>query len=223
VTGNVINDGTVKTTNAVVTWNGTFTNNGVYISDPATQTFNRDLSVGRTGYLAGHTSQDLFILKGDFINQSTQNTLWDTAQAGLKFAMGLENSHDFYIPGQGATGANNFAWYTLDITGQTLHCKDGNTIANGDQWLEVLIGATYTDKAENAALTNIFNDDPVNVLNLYYDKNLAANDYLGGFDYVITGGAGGHLYAHTPLPPSVLLLGSGLLGLGALKWRRRRG
>ena len=65
--------------------------------------------------------------------------------------------------------------------------------------------------------------DGSNVLNLFYDKNLAAKAYLGGFDYVITGGAGGHLFAHTPVPPAVLLLGFGLLGLGILGYRRKKG
>ena len=36
-----MNMGTVKTTNAKVTWNGNFVNIGAYISDPSTQTFNQ--------------------------------------------------------------------------------------------------------------------------------------------------------------------------------------
>ena len=71
VTGDVYNEGTVKTTNAKVTWNGNFQNAGAYISDHATQTFNQNLEVGPPGYLVGG-SQDLFILKNDFLNFSTQ-------------------------------------------------------------------------------------------------------------------------------------------------------
>ncbi len=183
--------------------------------------------MGGTGYLVGLTFQDLFILKGDFINQSTNSAQWNTVQAELRFATGIGNSHDFYIPGQGATPVNNFAWYSLNITGQTLHLIDSNATPNGDQWLQVLTGATYMAKAQNALLTNIFNADN-DVLNLYYNKNLAANAYFGGFDYIIPadpavpGAVQGHLIAHTPMPPAVLLLGSGLLGLGALGWRRKR-
>ena len=217
VTGDVNNSGTVKTTNANVTWNGLFTNNGAYISDPSTQTFNKDLSVGSGGYLVGG-SQDLFVIKNDFINHSANQDQWNTVLSSLKFATGADNSHVFSIDGQGPTVVNNFAWYSLNITGQTLHLIDGNGTPNGDQWLQVLLGAKFT----GTTLTNIFNDDPTNVLNLYYDKNLAANAYLGGKNYTITGGLGGMLIAHTPVPPSVLLLGSGLLGLGALGWRRKR-
>ena len=218
VTGDVTNLGTIKTTNAKVTWNGNFTNNVAYISDPSTQTFNKDLVVGAGGYLVGG-SQDLFVIKNDFINQSANQDQWNTVLSSLQFATGADNIHVFYIDGQGATVVNNFAWYSLNITGQTLRLKDGNGTPNGDQWLMALTGAKFT----GMTLTNIFNDDPTNVLNLYYDKNLAANAYLHGLNYTITGGAGGMLIAHTPVPPSVLLLGSGLLGLGALGWRRRRG
>ena len=93
VTGNVTNDGNVKTTGANVTWNGTFTNNNVYTSDPSTQTFT-DLKVKTTGYLVGNsplagtfptqTAQDLFIFKNDFINQSTQNTSFNTVNAEMQ-------------------------------------------------------------------------------------------------------------------------------------------
>ena len=92
VTGDVTNLGTVKTTNANVTWNGIFGNVGAYISDPSTQTFNQNLYVLSTGYLVGG-SQDLFIIKGDFNNQSIENTQWNTVLSSLKFATGADNIH----------------------------------------------------------------------------------------------------------------------------------
>jgi hypothetical protein len=219
VSGDVTNSGKVNTTNTKVTWNNTFNNNGAYISDRSTQTFKQDLVVGSNGYLVGQHSQDLFIFTSNFQNNSTQSAAWNTAAAEMQFVTGASNSHTLFIAGDGSAAGHPFAWNTLDITGQTLHLKDGDATAGGALWLQVLTGA----KMSGTALTNIFNDDLNNVLNLYYDKNLTANGYLDGRNYTITGGAGGMLIAHTPVPPSVLLLGSGLLGMGLLGWRRKRG
>jgi hypothetical protein len=229
VTGDVVNDGTVKTTNAIVTWNGSFTNNGAYISDPSTQTFNDDLEVGTDGYLVATHSQDLFIVKGDFISTSTQNTLWNTNHAGLQFTQGgAENDtmHDFYITGvdNGPPGdvtidtiVDNFAWRLLNITNQDINLVDGNDQDDGALYVGVLMGA----EVSGIAVNNIISDS-TSLLNIYYDPDLALNFYLGGLTYDLAGGNGQLIPFHTPLPPSVLLLGSGLLGLGLLGWRRKR-
>jgi hypothetical protein len=55
-------------------------------------------------------------------------------------------------------------------------------------------------------------------LNIYYNASLAGNAYLDGDSYDLT--YGGQLIP-TPIPGSGLLLGTGLIGLGLLGWRRR--
>ncbi len=65
----------------------------------------------------------------------------------------------------------------------------------------------------------------------YPDTNMTtAEGYNPNFDFVFTGtdnGGGSYtgtmtLYATTPIPGTVLLLGSGLLGLAGLGWRVRK-
>jgi hypothetical protein len=225
VTGDVLNNGTVKTTNAAVTWNGNFTNTAAYISDPATQTFKGDLEVGTPGYLKATHSQDLFIIKEDFINNSTNTTAWDTAAATLKFATGTDKMHDFYIAGADHGSSYNysnteFSWGTLNILGQTVHLLDGSGTDGGAQYVKVLIGA---DVNYATRFVNNISEDAGAALNIYYDPKALANLYLLGLDYTFAGGGMLIADASVPLPPSVFLLGSGLLGLGLLGWRRRRG
>ncbi|MEJ2069046.1 MAG: hypothetical protein P8X58_01345, partial [Syntrophobacterales bacterium] len=56
-------------------------------------------------------------------------------------------------------------------------------------------------------------------LNIYYNALLADNYYLDGLTYDFLSGNGQLI--PTPLPGSILLLGTGLLGLGLLGWRKR--
>lgn len=246
VNGDVTNDGEVKTTDANVTWNGTFTNNNSYISDPSTQTFNKDLVVNTQGFLVGTASQDLFVFKENFQNYS-QNTLnWNTAVtggptitgAGMQFVANGDLSHDLYIPGlnkgQGADPVpryvGNFGWGALDITGQTLNLQDGNTFnASTGLYVGGLIGVTLnvTDPTHPVA-TNIFNPSGGGIYLFYDPDNTLVNQYL--LDVAVgpekriwfASGIGLLRPYHTPVPASLLLLGSGLLGLGALGWRRRK-
>jgi hypothetical protein len=84
-----------------------------------------------------------------------------------------------------------------------------------------LIGAevNYANKVVN----NIFG--AFLAVNIYYDPDLLINAYLLGLDYAFAEGSGmliADATVPTPVSPSVLLLGTGLLDLGALGWRRKR-
>jgi hypothetical protein len=214
ITGDVVNDGTVKTTNANVTWNGDFVNNNAYISDPSTQNFNNDLEVTANGYIQATKNKDLFRIRGDFKNQSTNTTDWNTVKARLVFAkggVGNDKDHDFYIVGadNGPTTPNEFAWRLLNVNKQNLTLMDGG--GGGALYVKIIKGLLF----DGSLVKNIFTDDPINI---YYNE--IASGFSGTYDFGGTGG--GQLIGHTPLPPSVLLMGSGLLGLGLLGWRRRK-
>ena len=215
--GTVNNSGTVHVTNADVTW-GNFTNSGVFQSDPATQTFNNDLTVTSTGYLRAE-SGDIYQVKGNFISNSTLNsqlTQWNTTQATLAFITGTSSAHDLYITGadvgQNVAGyTDNFSWGALALGGQTLNLVDGNGTLGGALYVGIISGF-------NTAVPNITG----NGLNIYYDASLGGNGYLGGQTFNLASGGVLEPFSSVPIPGSVLLLGSGLVGLGLMRFRRRQ-
>ncbi len=183
--------GTVHVTNASVTW-GNFTNNGAYISDPSTQTFS-SLTEGSTGYINA-AAGDAYQIKGDFINNSTANTLWNTAAAELDFVTGTGTSHTFALAGadMGQTVAGltkNFAWGSLDITGQTLTLADGNSTPGAALYVGAISGLTFSDNT----VTDITGDG-YNIYYIPYD-----NPGLQGLSYNLENG--GRL-SPVPVPPS---------------------
>ena len=106
---------------------------------------------------------------------------------------------------------DNFAWGSLDFSGQTLNLVDGNDTFGGALYVGLIMGVILND----GMVADIYG----NGLNIYYNPDLAGNAYLGKGIYGLMGG--GYLEpAHTPLPGSVWLLLSGLAGLGY--WRRRK-
>src|SRR5205085_5060132 len=74
-TGNVTNNGIFKNTSTTVTFAGTYTENGTFVSDPADNFFN-NVNIGSSGAWLGGVG-DRFFVSGDFLNQSTKTTQWD--------------------------------------------------------------------------------------------------------------------------------------------------
>jgi hypothetical protein len=202
VNGSVENNGAWKVTGTAATYTGTFTNNGAYVSDPATQTFT-DLIVDPTGYLVGGTG-DVFNISNDFINQGT-NPLWNTDGAMLAFIFGTDSEHNFYLPGaDSGPGSESFAWQTLDITGQSIFLFDGNGIPGGALYVDEIMGLVIS----NSEITNIMGG---NGLTLYYDPNSPLMLALNGGIFSLNGG--GLLTpgaATLPIPATLLFVVTGL-------------
>jgi hypothetical protein len=167
------NNGTVTATGVDVLFNNAFFDNGVYQSDPSTNEF-QTLNIGPSGYLEG-TAGDIFDVLGNFVNLSTENTLWDTSASELVFTGG--GVHTFDLAGQSGAGfGDNFAWGALQIDpGNTLDLAAGSG------------NALYVDSLGGLVIAGdtITNLDGSPGLFIYY--NPADNPLLSG-DYSLTGG-----------------------------------
>jgi hypothetical protein len=161
---------------------------------------------------------DIFSFSGDFLNHSQCNIDWNTDFATLRFTGA--GRHEFDLAGAdlgaGPDGCrNNFAFGVLSFdAGTQLDLEDGNTTPGAALYVREFDLPGH-DPGE---LGNI-----VSAFNIYYDRNDPANAYLGGLDYVLEGG--GELIATTapplPEPPSLALLLSGLVLLGAGRLAKR--
>jgi len=118
-TQDVTNYGTVKVTDSIVIFEGTYYEYGVYNSDPSTNYF-ANLIIGPTGYLTGGLG-DVFNISGNFFNNS-ENPLWNTASADLFFTGG--GTHIFNL----ASFAAGNTWDTLDFTGGILDLTGGGVL-----------------------------------------------------------------------------------------------
>ncbi|HCY11408.1 MAG TPA: hypothetical protein DHU82_09130 [Deltaproteobacteria bacterium] len=222
-TGDVTNWGLFKTTNATVTFAGSYTENGTYISDPSDNYFN-DLIIGSGGYLVGGAGDNFFV-GNDFLNGSAQNASWDTALAYLEFINGADLLHDFTLAGADLGAimggyADNFAWGTMNLAaGNLLALADGNSTNGGALYLTEILGLDITGADVNNVTGNGFN--------IYYMANVSGNSYLNGSTYSLLGG--GWLTpvfepasAPVPEPSTFVLIAGGGLGLLALRRRMNR-
>jgi hypothetical protein len=180
-TRNVVNNGTFKTTGAGVTFTGSYTENGAFISDPSTNNF-ADLALGATGYLVGHAG-DLLLVSGSLFNGSQQQLLWDTSTAELTFANGGTHQLQLAGAGRGASYAGyrtNSAWQTV-----RLGAAQSLVLANGSAGPG---GALYTRRLTlDGGLAQIASKTG-NGRKIYYDPQDPGNAYLAGQTYALNSG-----------------------------------
>ncbi|HNR14016.1 MAG TPA: PEP-CTERM sorting domain-containing protein [Thermodesulfobacteriota bacterium] len=220
INGDVVNNGTFSVHETTAVYTGTFTNNGAYISDPSIQTFT-DLVIGDSGYLVGGDG-DQFLINGNFVSYSDMNTQWDTGLAEISFAAGTL-VHEFHVTGldMGADMAgytDNFAWQTLSIEGSYIQLFDENA-EGGALYVGTVLGVDLYDVDSDGDLDaqNITG----NGLDIYYNPLLAGNEYLGGLTYaLLNGGSLTPVSSAVPAPAAMLLMGSGLICLVAVRRRR---
>ncbi len=222
--GSVDNEGTFVTIGVNATFTGAFTNNGVMTSDPSTLKFGT-LTEGANASVQ-LSAGDVYQISGDFLNQSTQNTSWNTSQATLEFVCpaggcraGADHTMDLPGANEGATAAgyvDNFEWGELEIDpGNLLVLADGNSTSSGAFYAGLVIGADIS----GGVVTNIVGAAG---LDIYYDPKLAGNDYLDDKTYALTDG--GYLVAEAaaPEPKTWVLMALGFAGLGFLGRRAAR-
>ena len=244
VSGTVTNAGSIQVFNAQAIYNGNVVNLGAYVSDPSTNAFNGNFTVGATGYVSA-ASNDIYAFGGNFILQST-NKVFNLSSAHVLFATngyGLATTtagHLLSVSNSGAlnlgTGQTNFSQVASNFAFGTLSIEVGNrlTIAgNKDSsgtnalyvgWLDIQGANTNTATSTFDTTTNsLFLALNLPNVNLYYDKYDHRNDWLTEW-VPSTGyelwGSGNGLLLPIPEPSSILAVGA---GMALLLFLRRRG
>ncbi|HXJ01512.1 MAG TPA: hypothetical protein VNH44_09825 [Micropepsaceae bacterium] len=215
IAGNLLNNATGKimVTNATLNVTGAITNLGTITMDPSTVTVH-DLTIGASGVIIGGPGDVLAIL-GDFVNNSVQNTLWNTDAAELDFIGG--GTHLFGLAGQNGAGfANNFGWNTLHL-GDT-DVLDLELASGSALYVKMLQGLDISGNM----ITNIFGADG---LFLYYDAAdnpfLSGNYFLeGGGELLALAGPGGGT-SEVSEPPTMVIVLAGLFLIAGVGWGAR--
>jgi hypothetical protein len=209
INGPMKNLAEVHVGHTTVTFSDTLTNLGALTSSDSAIGLGH-LVVGEEGYIAGGAG-DRYAIVGDFENGSLQSSLWDTRAAALVFAG--SDAHVCTLAGvdlglDPLGFQDNFAWGELSLAlGETLTLLDGNATPGAALYVGLL---TLQDVQQLESITSDFN--------VYYDRRLPGNEYLGGLTYNLNGS--GRLMGAVPEPGSWVLMLCGFLGLAV--WMRGR-
>ena len=244
-TGNVINNGFVKSTSTTVTWAGGFTNNGTYRSDPA-QNYFSSLANGAAGLVLGGVG-DGFFVTGPLATNAGRIDLGATSTMVVDNGTGvLSQSAGTLEMGTGAMLSAG----SVEITGGILLADSPAAVITANLIYSSSAASTYQGMLAGSG-NSLTLDNPAALLIL----SGLSNSYAGG-TYVeagsleitsagaipngtsLTVGAAGTLIfdpsaagspvadssaaAAVPEPSTLALLAVGALGLLGYAWRCHR-
>jgi hypothetical protein len=220
----VTNFGTLESNRSTVSFLGGFVNNGTLITDPNVINFTDWTNNDPAATIA--FTDDAFVISNDVLGDTSNNTVWDTDEAILRYVAGTDNDHTMQLYGidlgVGTAGlVDNFAWGTVDLTtGQTLTLDDIKADGqDGALYLDTLILAGLEADILGGVVQSIFG----NGFNIYYNADALGNSYLSGLTYDLMNGGQLIAMAEVPEPGTLILFGAGVLGLmGIGRVRRRR-
>jgi len=153
---------TLTMLNSVGTFNGISVNQGAWITDPTTNIFNGSHTETASGYISA-AAGDVFIFKSNLVNQSTQNTDWDTFNT---------------TPGGAGSGGTKFIFdgtNTVSSTGYTQQFHTAGVVLTGG-FIGTPITATTTQQVSSFGAVSGF------ITNFALDRleigNLGTNSIL---------------------------------------------
>jgi hypothetical protein len=194
--------GVFHVTQSTVTFAGGRDIYGPYITDP-TITYDTTLTVKSNGYIQAAMG-DVFMMKGDFMNNSIKFQDWDTSKAEIGFTgSGMHHIQ----PGD----RNAFAWgsFTIDADNQV-------SIDSGSLYVTSISGILLDQTTHT--ITNLYGDANTH---LYYVQSTGLD--LTGFS--LTGGGLVDTWsgtpAQTPIPGAVWLFAGGLAVVGMIRRKRQ--
>ena len=229
LTANYTNNGTMTISGGVLNVSGTGASGGQIKGDGNVAVTGSGLNLANANTLLAHnftmgptatltvgtsTLHPLMELTGDFSFRQTNPATWTygtTAGLGpdLKMA-GDGTTQKLEVGGVGNSLVNNFALHSLTI-GAGAYVQLVDVFSNA--------GTAGSETFNAGALLLGGVGDPtldLNNISAFINGVLLTNGL-----YHTDNGDINVINAPVPLPPSVLLMGSGLLGLGLLGWRRR--
>ncbi len=233
VAASVTNQGIIQVAQSHITFSSNLVINGRYVSDPSTNTYQGDVTVGASGTLAGG-SGDLFDFKKSFLinNASNPTGAFNLASSTVSFSGGgvHTNAVTGVDLGHNATNgyafgftAQNFSYgkLTLGSTSDQLQLTSGDAAASNALYVTTLdLSGLLGSYSSVSQMVSSLLFAPANI-NIYYLYDGLGDGYLSNQVYRLDsapgGGLGGLLLPAVPEPSTLMLL-----GLAALLWRRRQ-
>ncbi len=237
VSGVITNAGTINVLNAHVVYNGNVVNQGAYVSDPSTNTFNGTFTVAPAATVTA-AAGDAYAFGSNFVMSST-NRAFDMHLAQVVFSdtnYGIttgNKTHTFDLTGSGAVdmGSNGFmnvAQLATNFSIGTLSIAPSNNLTVTGTKTGSLTNALYVGWLDlsawntNAASLTSTLQAALNLtnINFYYDMGDSRNAYLQSASYALWGGGG--MLVPVPEPNALMLtLAAGAFFVFILGRRRK--